>query len=155
MWQPKLDKRTHVSWPPLHPTAAAHLPAERGPHPRLFLASAHRRISAPKIQLRPRRAPRAFATFRLATIYLPHFLMLKWVVVKYSGVPLPVAGGTSCLSNLRASSRRNSCHRRRHPIATGVNDVEMPLKCQPYTFPSTFLGRPNTPCGLPPLYGPE
>ena len=42
MWQPKLDKRTHVSWPPLHPTAAAHLPAERGPHPRLFLASAHR-----------------------------------------------------------------------------------------------------------------
>jgi hypothetical protein len=29
-------------------------------------------------QLRPRRAPRAFATFRLATIYLPHCLLLKW-----------------------------------------------------------------------------
>jgi hypothetical protein len=25
----------------------------------------------------------------LATIYLPQFLLLKWVVVKYSGVPLP------------------------------------------------------------------
>jgi len=44
-------------------------------------------------KLRPRRAPRAFAAFRLATIYLPHCLLLKWVVVKYSGVPLPVAGG--------------------------------------------------------------
>ena len=43
-----------------------------------------------KIQLRPRRAPRAFAAFRLATIYLPQCLLLKWVVVKYSGVPLPV-----------------------------------------------------------------
>jgi hypothetical protein len=42
-----------------------------------------------KIQLRPRRAPRAFAAFRLATIYLPQFLLLKWVVVKYSGGPLP------------------------------------------------------------------
>jgi hypothetical protein len=42
---------------------------------------------------RPRRAPRAFAAFRLATIYLPHFLLLKWVVVKYTRVPLPVAGG--------------------------------------------------------------
>ena len=47
----------------------------------------------PKIQLRPRRAPRAFATFRLTTIYLPQCLLFKWVVVKYSGVPLPVAGG--------------------------------------------------------------
>ena len=46
-----------------------------------------------KIQLRPRRAPRAFATFRLATIYLPQCLLFKWVVVKHSGVPLPVAGG--------------------------------------------------------------
>ena len=44
-------------------------------------------------KLRPRRAPRAFAAFRLATIYLPHCLLLKWVVVKYSGGPLPVAGG--------------------------------------------------------------
>ncbi len=43
----------------------------------------------------PRRVPRAFAAFRLATIYLPQFLLLKWVVVKYSGVPLPVAGGPS------------------------------------------------------------
>ena len=43
---------------------------------------------------RPRRAPRAFAAFRLATIYLPQFLLLKWVVVKYTRVPLPVAGGT-------------------------------------------------------------
>ena len=33
-----------------------------------------------KIQLRPRRAPRAFATFRLATIYLPHFLLLKCLI---------------------------------------------------------------------------
>ena len=42
-----------------------------------------------------RRAPRAFATFRLATIYLPHFLLLKWVVVKYNGVPFTkVAGST-------------------------------------------------------------
>ena len=38
----------------------------------------------------PAKAPRAFAAFRLATIYLPQFLLLKWVVVKYSGVPLPV-----------------------------------------------------------------
>jgi hypothetical protein len=35
----------------------------------------------------------AFAAFRLATIYLPQCLLLKWVVVKYSGVPLPFAGG--------------------------------------------------------------
>jgi hypothetical protein len=35
-------------------------------------------------KLLPRRAPRAFAAFRLATIYLPHCLLLKWVVVKYS-----------------------------------------------------------------------
>ena len=41
----------------------------------------------------PGRAPRAFAAFRLATIYLPFFLLLKWVVVKYSGGPFPVAGG--------------------------------------------------------------
>jgi hypothetical protein len=27
------------------------------------------------------------AAFRLATIYLPQCLLLKWVVVKYSGVP--------------------------------------------------------------------
>jgi hypothetical protein len=40
---------------------------------------------------RPRRAPRAFAAFRLATIYLSHCLLLKWVVVKYTRVPLPVA----------------------------------------------------------------
>ena len=46
-----------------------------------------------KIQLRPRRAPHAFAAFRLATIYLPQFLLLKWVVVKYTRVPLTVAGG--------------------------------------------------------------
>jgi hypothetical protein len=32
-------------------------------------------------QLRPRRAPHAFATFRLATIYLPQCLLLKWGVV--------------------------------------------------------------------------
>ena len=44
-------------------------------------------------KLRPRRAPRAVAAFRLATIYLPQFLLLKWVVVKYSGGPFPVAGG--------------------------------------------------------------
>jgi hypothetical protein len=30
-----------------------------------------------------------FATFRLATIYLPKILLLKWGVVKYYGVPLP------------------------------------------------------------------
>jgi hypothetical protein len=54
-----------------------------------------------KIQLRPRRAPRAFAAFRLATIYLPQFLLLKWVVVKYSGVPLPVAGGYSPTIKIR------------------------------------------------------
>ncbi len=55
-----------------------------------------------KIQLRPRRAPRAFATFRLATIYLPRCLLFKWVVVKYSGLPLPVCVG--CLF-LRSPSR--------------------------------------------------
>jgi len=27
-----------------------------------------------------------FAAFRLATIYLPQCLLLKWVVVKYSGL---------------------------------------------------------------------
>ncbi len=37
-----------------------------------------------QIQLRPRRAPRAVAAFRLATIHLPHFLLLKWVVVNYT-----------------------------------------------------------------------
>ena len=37
----------------------------------------------------PRRAPRAVAAFRLATIYLPQFLLFKWVVVKYSWGPLP------------------------------------------------------------------
>jgi hypothetical protein len=42
-------------------------------------------------KLRPRRAPRAVAAFRLATIYLPQFLLFKWVVVKYSWGPLPVA----------------------------------------------------------------
>jgi hypothetical protein len=26
-------------------------------------------------------------------LYLPHFLLLKWVVVKYSGVPLGRGGG--------------------------------------------------------------
>jgi hypothetical protein len=35
----------------------------------------------------------AFATFSLATIYLPQFLLLKWGVVKYSEVSLPAAGG--------------------------------------------------------------
>jgi hypothetical protein len=33
-------------------------------------------------------APRAFATFRLATIYLPQCLLLKWVVVNYTSVLL-------------------------------------------------------------------
>ena len=44
------------------------------------------------VSSQPGRAPRAFAAFRLATIYLPFFLLLKWVVVKYSGGPFPVAG---------------------------------------------------------------
>ena len=42
---------------------------------------------------RPRRAPRAFAAFRLATIYLPQFVLLKWVVVKYSVGSFPARPG--------------------------------------------------------------
>ena len=38
-------------------------------------------LAQPFIQLRPRRAQSAFATFRLATIYLPQCLLFKWVVL--------------------------------------------------------------------------
>ena len=53
------------------------------------------------------RALSAFATFRLATIYLPQILRLKWGVVKYSGVPLPVACGKTTFQGVEDMWRRD------------------------------------------------